>query len=50
MTRRRAEGVMGWFYKENADTSTKIGNIIGGIFGICVYAMMAWLMVYPLWH
>jgi hypothetical protein len=41
---------MGLFYDETADTPTKIGGIIGSIFGICVYVMMAWLMVYPLWH
>jgi hypothetical protein len=41
---------MGLFYDETADMPTKIGGIIGSIFGICVYVMMAWLMVYPLWH
>jgi len=43
-------GVMGVFYEENADTPTKIDNVIGGIFGSCVFVVMAWLMVYPLWH
>jgi hypothetical protein len=32
------------------DTPTKIGHIIGSIFGIFLYVCVAWLMVYPLWH
>jgi hypothetical protein len=48
--RRHTEEVMALFYDETTETPTKIGGIIGSIFGIYVYVMMAWLMVYPLWH
>jgi hypothetical protein len=41
---------MGPFYDETADTPTKIGQIIGSAIGICVYAMVVWLMIYPLMH
>ncbi len=37
---------MGIFYDEGDDTPAMIGNIIGSIFGICIYISVAWLMVY----
>jgi hypothetical protein len=44
------EEAKGPFYDETADAPTKTGQIIGSIFSMGVYAMMAWLMVYPLMH
>jgi len=41
---------MGLIYDETDDTPTKIGKIIGSIIVICVFAMIAWLMVFPFWH
>jgi len=40
----------GLFYDETDDTPTKIGRSIGSILAICVYAMIAWLIILPLWH
>jgi hypothetical protein len=41
---------MGIFYDETDDTPTKIGHIIGSIFGVFLYAVVGWLMLYPLMH
>ena len=41
---------MGPFYDETADVPTKIGQIIGSGFSLCIYAMVAGLMVHAMMH
>ena len=41
---------MALFYADSDDTPTKIGKVIGGVFSICVYLVIAWLMLFPFWH
>ncbi len=38
------------FYNPNADTPTKIGEIIGSAIAICIFIGIAGLMLFPLFH
>ncbi len=38
------------FYNPNADTPTKIGEIIGSAIAICIFIGIAWLMLYAVFR